>query len=106
VNRVQVLVNGRQPKEYSFTRGSHAAMFRSGVLRFRETVRVKLQHDAHLIVVAVGEGENLNKLWGRNPYGNMHPIAYTNPIFVDVDRDGWRANGDTLGWPLVTGAAE
>jgi len=37
-----------------------------------------------------------------NPYGNMHPIAYTNPIFVDVDRNGWQANGDTLGHPLIT----
>jgi hypothetical protein len=81
-------------------------MFRSGIERFRETVRVKLAHDAHLIVVAAGEGADLKKLWGRNPYGNMHPIAYTNPIFVDVDRNGWKGSGDTLGWPLVTGVME
>jgi len=106
VNRVQVLVNGRQPGEYNFTRQTHPSMFRQGVVRFRETLRVKLQQDAHLIVVAVGQGENLESLWGRNPYANMHPIAYTNPIFVDVDRGGWRANGDTLGHPLVTGVTE
>jgi hypothetical protein len=104
VNRVQVLVNGRQPPEYNFTRKSHPAMFKTGVRRFRETVRVKLQQDAHLIVVAVGEGADLDYLWGRNPYGNMHPIAYTNPIFVDVDRNGWQPNRDTLGHPLLTTA--
>ena len=102
VNRVQVLVDGRQPREYNFTKKTHAAMFREGVVRFRQTVRVKLARDAHLIVVAIGEGENLKKYWGLNPYGNMHPIAYTNPIFVDVDRNGWQANGDTLDHPLVT----
>jgi hypothetical protein len=100
VDRVQILVNGRQPEEYNFTKRKHPAMFRSGVVRFDRMVQVRLQKDAHLIVVAVGEGSNLEKLWGRNPYANMHPIAYTNPIFVDVDRDGFEASGDTLGHPL------
>ena len=100
VDRVQVLVNGRQPAEYNFTRRTHGEMFRQGVVRFDEAVTVKLQKDAHLIVVAAGEGSNLEKGWGRNPYGTMHPIAYTNPIFVDVDRDGFQASGDTLGHPL------
>lgn len=102
VDRVQILVNGRQPREYNFTVATHPAKFRTGVVRFHERVHVKLQQDAHLIVVAVGEKADLKKLWGRNPYGNMHPIAYTNPIFVDVDRDGFEANGDTLGHPLLT----
>lgn len=102
IDRVQVLVNGRQPNEYNFTRKTHPAMFRQGTVRFQETVRVHLQRDAHLIVVAVGEQSDLKKGWGRNPYGNMHPIAYTNPIFVDVDRNGFQANGDTLGAPLMT----
>jgi hypothetical protein len=30
----------------------------------------------------------------------MPPIAFSNPIFVDVDHDGFRADGDTLGHPL------
>ena len=74
---------------------------REGALRFDQTIQVRLQQDAHLIVVATGEQADLKKLWGRNPYGNMHPIAYTNPIFVDVDRNGFHANGDTLGHPLL-----
>ena len=26
--------------------------------------------------------------------------AYHNPIYVDVDGNGFQANGDTLGWEL------
>ena len=33
---------------------------------------------------------------------DMHPCAYNNPIFVDVDGGGFTANGDTLGYPLPT----
>jgi hypothetical protein len=102
VDRVQIMVSGRQPKEYNFTRKQHPAMFRQGVLRFEQTVRVALQRDEHLIVVATGEGADLSKGWGRNPYGRMRPVAFTNPIYVDVDRDGFKANGDTLGHPLMT----
>jgi hypothetical protein len=102
VDRVQIMVSGRQPKEYNFTRKQHPAMFRQGVLRFEQTVRVALQRDEHLIVAATGEGADLSKGWGRNPYGRMRPVAFTNPIYVDVDRDGFKANGDTLGHPLMT----
>lgn len=102
VDRVQILVNGRQPAAYNFTKRQHPAMFPNGTLRFQQTVRVKLEQDAHLIVVATSESADLKNGWGRNPYGNMHPIAYTNPIFVDVDRNGWQPSGDTLGHPLIT----
>ena len=102
IDRVQVLVNGRQPEQYDFRRSEHPGMFRDGVLNFDETIRVALQRDAHLIVVAIGEESDIERGWGLNPYGQMHPVAYTNPIFVDVDRNGFRANGDTLGHPLMT----
>lgn len=102
IDRVQVLVNGRQPDEYNFRRKENPRIFQEGIVGFEETVRVKLQQDAHLIVVAIGEGSNIEQGWGLNPYGEMHPVAYTNPIFVDVDRDGFEANGDTLGHPLMT----
>ncbi len=102
IDRVQVLVNGRQPEQFNFRRAKNPGMFREGIVGFDETVRVTLQQDAHLIVVASGEGSNIEQGWGLNPYGEMHPVAYTNPIFVDVDRDGFEANGDTLGHPLMT----
>jgi hypothetical protein len=105
VDRVQVLVSGRQPEEYNFTKKNHAQMFRNGVVRFNETIRLKLQRDEHLIVVATGENSDLRKGWGRDPKGRMSPVAFTNPIYVDVDRDGFKANGDTLGYRLMTAAA-
>ncbi len=102
VNRVQVLVNGRQPEQYDFRKAEIPGMFREGTILFDETIRVALQQDAHLIVVAVGEGSTIERGWGLDPNGRMQPVAYTNPIFVDVDRDGFEANGDTLGHPLMT----
>ncbi len=100
VDRVQVLVNGRMPKELNFTAKTHPRKFRQGVLRFDETVRVPLQQDAHLIVAAVDEDSDLSKGWGLNPQGKMRPTAFTNPIYVDTRHDGFQANGDTLGHPL------
>ena len=102
IDRVQVLVNGRQPEQFDFRRAKNPGMFNEGIVGFEETVRVTLQQDAHLIVVAIGEGSDIQLGWGLNPYGEMHPVAYTNPIFVDVDRDGFEANGDTLGHQLMT----
>jgi hypothetical protein len=104
IDRVQVLVNGRQPEQFNFRKDKNPGMFKEGIVGFEETVRVRLQQDAHLIVVAIGEGSDIEQGWGLNPYGEMHPVAYTNPIFVDVDRDGFEANGDTLGHPLMTSA--
>lgn len=102
IDRVQILVNGRQPAEYNFTRQSHPAMFAKGRVQFDQTISVKLQRDAHLIVVATGEKSTLEKGWGRSWESAMHPIAYTNPIYVDVDGKGFQASGDTLGHPILT----
>ena len=30
-------------------------------------------------------------------HANDRPVAVSNPIFVDVDGGGFKANGDTLG---------
>ena len=102
IDRVQVLVNGRQPEQYNFRKREIPSMFRDGVVSFDETIRITLQQDAHLIVVAMGEQSNIEKGWGLSPYGRMHPVAYTNPIYVDVNHNGFQANGDTLGHPLIT----
>ncbi len=104
IDRVQILVNGRQPAELNFTKGKNPDAFKAGPVAFERMVRVPLQGDAHLIVVAIGENSTLEKGWGLTTagqnYGAMPPVAYTNPIFVDVDRNGFKANGDTLGHPL------
>jgi len=102
VDRVQVLVNGRQRPENNYTRELHPALFaKNDVVTFHQTVRVHLQQDAHLIVVATGEKSDLSKGYGRSWESGMHPVAYTNPIYVDVDHNGFRPNGDTLGHPLL-----
>ena len=63
------------------------------------TIDVTLKEDTHVIVVALAEeseiGEVMGPLWGR-----QKPAAMSNPIFVDVDGNGFKANGDTLGLPL------
>ena len=101
IDRVQVLVNGRQPEQHNYTRDTDPEMFRDGAVKFDQTLRIHLQQDAHLIVVAVGENSSLEKGWGLAPQSNMRPIAYTNPIYVDIDNNGFQANGDMLGHPFL-----
>ncbi len=101
VDRVQVLVNSRPLPEYNYTRSSHQEYFHSGGVKFERQVRIDLPRDAHLIVVATSESSTLEKGWGRSPEALMHPVAFTNPIYVDVDGNGFQANGDSLGHPLL-----
>ncbi len=100
IDRVQVLVNGRQRPELNFTRQAQPEMFGAGVVKFERTLDVPLSEDAHLIVVAVGEKSDLSIGYGSSGQAKMRPFAYNNPIFVDVDGGGFLPNGDTLGWPL------
>lgn len=102
IDRVQVLVNGRPEPKLNFTKKAHPAMFKPGVVKFDETIHVSLQEDAHLIVVATSESETLATGYGTSDWAKMRPMAYNNPIYVDVDGHGFRANGDTLGFELPT----
>ncbi len=101
IDRVQILVNGRQSPQHNYKRATHPSMFKTGVLGFENRIHVALQEDAHIIVVATGESSDLSKGWGRSWESSMHPVAFTNPIYVDVDGNGFRPNGDTLGHPLL-----
>ena len=56
--------------------------------------------DAHLIVVAMGENSTLVGGYGTSDQAKMHPCCYNNPIYVDVDGHGFKANGDTLGFEI------
>lgn len=100
IDRVQVLVNGAQREDLNFTRKSHPKMFNKGVKKFDQVIPVELSQDAHLIVVATGENSTLITGYGSSPQSKMNPCAYNNPIFVDVDGNGFRPNGDTIGHPL------
>jgi hypothetical protein len=54
-----------------------------------------------VIVATIGEGMTMEKVMGRR-YGSRPPIAVSNPIFVDVDGNGFQHNGDELGLQLPT----
>lgn len=100
IDRVQVLVNGRQRPDLNFTRKSHAKMFQDGVVKFDQTIDVPLSEDAHLIVVAYGENFDLKTGYGTSAQASIKPCAYNNPIFIDVDGNGFKPNGDLLDYPL------
>ncbi len=106
IDRVQVLVNGRQAPEYNYTRKNNPKMFADGVVKFDHTLELDLSEDAHLIVVAVGEGHTLATAFGTSGQAALQPMAYNNPIFVDVDGGGFQPNGDTLGYGLPVGGVK
>lgn len=97
VNRVTVLVNGRARPELSFTRDKNPDAFRSTAVKFDRTLDVSLSEDAHIIVITGHPGQTIGKVMSnhKNP-----PAALSNPIFVDVDGNGFQANKDTLDAPL------
>lgn len=99
VDRVFVLVNGRRVSEATFTRAERPDVFRSGALKFDQTVDLTLKGDAHLIVVTGHKEGQLGPVLGPSE-GKTPPAALTNPIFVDVDGGGFKPNGDTLDLPL------
>ena len=78
---------------------THADKFHSDVVVFDETLPLELTGDAHLVVACAGEGVGLGPVMGPDHEKDM-PTAVGNPIFVDVDGDGFKPNGDMLGLPL------
>ena len=100
IDRVQILVNGRQRKDLNFTRTSHPEWWGIGTVKFDRILDVKLSQDSHIIAVAYGSETNLIIGYGNSPQSKMHPCAYNNPIFVDVDGGGFTPSRDTLGYDL------
>ena len=103
VDRIQILVNGRQVESLNFTRKSHPKFFSDEILKFEQTIPVPLTADAHLIVVAYGENFDLKTGFGTSGQSAAKPCAYNNPIFVDLDGNGFTPSGDNLGFPLPSG---
>jgi hypothetical protein len=97
VDRVQVLRNGRPDPKLNFTRAAHPAVFGDGPVRFRAELDVAFEKDAHVIVVAVGEGSTIGPVMGAV---SESPIAVSNPIWVDADGGGFMPDRDTLDAPL------
>jgi len=99
IDTVQVLVNGRPADGLTFTRQSHPQLFGANVVKFEKTVDLQLSSDAHLVVLAGHSTQVLGSVVGPD-WGTQHPTALSNPVFVDVDGGGFRANRDTLDTPL------
>jgi hypothetical protein len=96
IDRVQVFVNGQAETGLNFTRKANPDAFSDRTLKFDREIPLKLAKDAHVVVVAIGEGSGLGRVMGPD-HAKDHPVAVSNPIFVDVDGKGFQANGDTLG---------
>ncbi|MCA9064776.1 MAG: CehA/McbA family metallohydrolase [Planctomycetaceae bacterium] len=99
LDTVFVLVNGRPVSELTFTREQSPDAFGSGTVRFDRTLEIELKEDSHLIFVTGHRSEQLGPVLGAS-WGSQNPAALTNPIFVDVDGNGFTANKDTLDFPL------
>lgn len=100
VNRVQIFVNGHADPKLNFTRRTHTNMFANGVVKFDQKIALNVDSDAHIIVACIGEGLTLGRVMG-DQYGKRPPCAVSNPIFVDVDEDGFKPSGDKIGSPLL-----
>ena len=101
VNRVQVFFNGRPNAEQNYTRATAPDLFGTGneVVRFNASLDLNLDQDAHIIVATIGDEMTMQNVMGsRN--GRRPPVAVSNPIFVDVDGNGFQHNSDLLDLPL------
>jgi hypothetical protein len=99
IDRVFVLVNGRIHPDHHYRKETHPNLFRSGVVKFDQKLSLKLDRDAHVIVVAGAENSTLGVIHGPT-WGQHRPAAFINPVFVDIDGNGFQPNKDTLGHPL------
>jgi hypothetical protein len=99
IDQVQVFVNGRPNASLNFTRRENGNLFSRDVVRFEHTIPVQLETDAHLIVATIGEQSQLGLVMGPD-HAESRPVAVANPIFVDIDGDGFTPNGDLLDLPI------
>ena len=104
VDRVQVFVNGRASDELNFTRRSTPGRFSDETVKFDQEIPLRLERDGHIIVAAIGEQSKLGAVMGPE-HADDRPVAVSNPIFVDVDGDGFKPNGDPLGELPVKGGS-
>ena len=101
VNRIQFFINGRPSERHNYTRRNSPEFFGgiNDVEKFDARLSLVLHEDAHVIVATIGEGLTMHRVMGSR-YGNRPPIAVSNPIYVDVDGNGFQPNRDTLGITL------
>jgi hypothetical protein len=95
IDRVQVLINGRADEKLNFVKRKSPERFGSDTQQFQHEFPIQLSLDSHVIFVAIGEQERLGIVMGPD-HAEDQPVAVANPIFVDVDGQGFKANGDLL----------
>ncbi len=91
-----MFLNGRPDQELNFTRRSDPGRFSGATVKFDQDIPLHLERDAHVIVAAIGEQSRLGPVAGP-VHADDRPVAVSNPIFVDVNGDGFKPNGDPLG---------
>jgi hypothetical protein len=96
IDRVQVFLNGRPNDALNFTRRSAPSRFSDSTMKFEQEIPIRLEKDTHVIVAVIGEQSKLGQVMGPEHSADC-PVAVSNPIYVDVDGGGFKANGDTLG---------
>ena len=99
IDRVFILVNGRPSDELTWTREKNPDMFKDGVVKFDQNIKIELDDDAHIIVCTGHKTQRLGPVMGPSA-GNHRPAAFTNPMFVNVKGEDFVPNKDTLGHPL------
>ena len=99
VDTVFILINGKVAEKLRFTRSQNADMFNDDVLKFDRKLEIMLTEDSHVVVVTGHRMETLGDVMGPAG-GKQHPAALTNPVFIDVDGNGFQPNQDALGFPL------
>ena len=93
IDRVQVFLNGRPEDALNFTRRSTPGRFSDATTKFEQEIPIRLEKDTHVIVAVIGEQSKLGPVMGPE-HSADRPVAVSNPIFVDVDGGGFKANGD------------
>ena len=97
-------MNGRADPNYDFRRATRPDAFRSGYVKFEQTLELSLALDTHVIVATLGENLRLGPVVGP-AYQADNPVAVANPIYIDIDADGFQPNGDLLGIPIPNRAS-
>ena len=69
------------------------------VTRFNEIIEIELKEDTHVIVATIGEDLKIGPVQGERR-GADEPTAVANPVFIDIDGNGFQFNNDNLGIDL------
>lgn len=102
IDKVQLIINGKQDSRYKYTNESHPDLFRNEPMQFKHDFLLDIKQDAHVIIVASG----YKAFSWADSSGNrkaVDPFVVSNPFFLDLEGDGFTANKDKLSDSLPKG---